>query len=317
MPEPLRSVVSPINRVLDAVPGAELVAPGIVRLPGQTSLRELTAASFLVAGDPPLLVDAGMTRPVAEALQALRLPLRLHLTHMHLDHRLHEPLFRSGPISAPAVEADALVDWDAWLDAGGFEGPLRAEVDAWRRRRLPGDLTGEVAGLVDGDSLTGLEFTTVFRLLPGHTAGHSGLEWPDLGAMLVTDYDMEPFGPWYANRTSDLEAYERTLRALMGRSDVTTWITSHRRGVLDPDAFLAGARRYLDMIEDRSARLHDWLIEPAASADLAFRGLCYPEAMLRDSAFLRAFEQRMIDLHLQRLAQSGAAVCDEGQWRRS
>lgn len=317
MPEPLRAVMSLSNRVVEAVPGASLVAPGIVHLPGQTSLRELTAASFLVAGDPPLLVDAGMTRPVAEALRSLRLPLRLHLTHMHLDHRLHESWFRHGPISAPAIEAEALVDWDAWLDAGGFDGPLRAEVDAWRRHRLPGDLTRDVQGLKDGDHLTKLEHPALFRLLPGHTAGHSGLEWPELGAMLVTDYDMEPFGPWYANRTSDLDAYEATLRALMARDDVTTWITSHRRGVLDPEAFRTGGRRYLEMIEARTDQLHDWLVEPATATDLAYGGLCYPAAMLRDSAFLRAFEQRMIDLHLQRLAQAGAAVCEQGQWRRT
>lgn len=316
MPEPLRQVRPLADRVVDAVPGARLVAPGIVHLPGQTSLRELSAASLLLVGDPPLLVDAGMTRPVAEALRDLRLPLRLHLTHMHLDHRIHEAWFRHGPATAPAVEADALSDWEVWLDAGGFDGSLRAEVDAWRRRRLPGDPPAGLQGLADGDALPALDAPAVLRLLPGHTAGHSGLEWPALSAMLVTDYDMEPFGPWYANRTSDLDAYESTLRALLQRGDVTTWITSHRRGVLDAEAFREGALRYLAMIEERTARLLEWIREPVPAADLSFRGLCYPAAMLRDSAFLRAFEQRMLELHLQRLAGAGAAICEDGRWRR-
>lgn len=305
-------------RVVDAVPGAFEVLPGIVYLPGQTSLRELTAGSLLLEGERPLLVDAGMSRPVAEALRALDLPVRLHLTHMHLDHRLHEPWFLPPRVSAPAVEAEAIRDWDHWLSLGGFDGPLRTEMDLWRKGKVGDGPRPAVDGFVEGDALAGVDVPAVVRMLPGHTEGHSGIEWPGMATMLVTDYDMEPFGPWYANTTSDLEAYERTLRDLLERTDIERWITSHRRGVLGAEAFAEGARRYLAMLEERSARILDWLAEaPARIEDLAVRGLCYPEGMLRGGALFRAFEGRMIHLHLERLAGLGLATREGDLWRRS
>lgn len=305
-------------RVVDAVPGAFEVLPGIVYLPGQTSQQELAAGALLLEGEQPLLVDAGMARPVAEALRGLALRLRLHLTHMHLDHRLHEAWFLPPRVSAPAVEAEAIRDWDHWLDLGGFDGPLRAEMDLWRKSKVGDGPRPLVDGVVEGDALAGVEVPAVVRMLPGHTEGHSGIEWPGVATMLVTDYDLEPFGPWYANITSDLEAYERTLRGLLERTDIERWITSHRRGVLDAEAFHEGGRRYLAMIEERSARILDWLaVAPARIEELAVRGLCYPERMLRSGPMFRAFEGRMIQLHLERLEGLGLAGREGDLWRRS
>lgn len=315
MPEALRAFdagepagSAAFRTILREVPGAEWLAPGLLRLPGLTSVRLLAASSLVIDGEPPLLVDAGMAPAVAAALRDLKLPLRLHLTHMHLDHRLHESWFAGERISAPAAEARELVDWEAWWQAGGFDPSMRELVDAWRRSWIPDGPRPAVDALEDGDVLPDLVHETRLCMLPGHTAGHSGLWLPGPRIMVVTDYDMERFGPWYGNASSDLDAYTRTLREQMADDGVELFVTLHRRAALSPELFRREGQRYLDQIAARDGRLLEWLRESRQGLDLetlSRRGLIYPRRGLERNPMLVPFERRMIELHMQGLAAQG------------
>lgn len=310
-------MASTLATALRQVPGARQVLQGIWLLEGETSRDLMASSSLLLEGREPVLVDAGMRPQTAAALRDTGVVARLHLTHKHLDHRRHQAWFDHVPVSGPALEVAALTSWDAWLTASGLEGSLAAGVLSWIEslqtiRQLP-----QVVGLVDGEPLPpGADFPVIFIALPGHTRGHSGLWFPEQKAMLVTDYDMEKFGPWYANATSDLDAYEASLRSLMARTDIAWFITSHGRGVLGPQAFRQEAARYLTIIANRTRTVVERLrAGPATAAALAAPGLAYPRRLLARNPLFAAFDTRHVELHLQRLAREGRAqLRDDGRW---
>ncbi len=295
------------------------VVPDVWLLPGDSNRRGMIfASSLLLDGPQPLLVDAGMLRPTAEALRDTRLVQRLHLTHLHMDHRIHQDWFVTDQVTCPDVEADAIRDWGAFGEACGFPKQMVDMVFASKSDRLPfvADVIPHVTGVADGHILTygGGDAEVVF--LPGHTNGHSGLLFAEQRTMLVTDYDMEPFGPWYANPISDLEQYESTLRSLMARNDVDRFITSHRRGVLDRDAFLDGAQRYLDIIDQREARIAELVHAkgPVELDELTGQGIYYRAERVAKDPILGIFERNMNRMHLQRLASAREIQQQDQLW---
>lgn len=301
------------NQRLAEVPGARHVLDGVWWFPGEKHKGHIASASILVEAEVPLLVDAGMAGKTAEGLRDARIVPRLHLTHMHVDHRIHQCWFQRDQVTVPSVEIPAFQDWGTWLEWCGFPTSMGDTfVEAIQARYAVSTLR-EPVGVEEGANLNPGGMDVRFLPLPGHTNGHSGIYIPEHRAALVTDYDMLPFGPWYGNPISDLDAYEATLRQLLARDDIDWFITSHEAGTLDRDTFAEEAQRYLRMMEERSDRLWAWLREhaPMAVADMVGHGLIYPQRALARNPLFERFEGRMIELHLGRI---GAVRIDGERW---
>lgn len=316
----MNSVVVPVklktlSSQLAAITGARELFPDLWLLPGVTDASDLAASSLLFLQSQPLLVDAGMRADVALALRELGIVKRLHLTHMHLDHRSRQSYFVGESVTCPELERPAFVDWDSFLSYSGFKTVAGFDFHAWRARRFNVDLVPEVVGLKDGQAIAS-EQPAYLLALPGHTQGHSGLWLPHLKAALVTDYDMEPFGPWYGNPISDLDAYERTLRQLLERPDIDWFITSHQRGMLDRESFHGEAERYLRLIAERSEKIYNLLTthQPKSLRELVGQGVFYSRSAYAKNPVFAVFENRMTLLHLQRLEQAGQVCQTADGW---
>lgn len=140
--------------------------------------------------------------------------------------------------------------------------------------------------------------------MPGHTAGHCVLLVEPEGVAFIGDIDLTGFGPYYADATSNLGDFRRTL-ARLPEIPARVWVTSHHRGVYtDRERFIEHLAAYAAKLDEREERLLSWLREKPATLDaLVERRLLYPAH--RNDAWVDEAETRTIRQHLEELIDDG------------
>jgi len=135
---------------------------------------------------------------------------------------------------------------------------------------------------------------------PGHTEGHCVFYFPQEKILFTADLDLTRVGPYYADRTSDIEKTIRSLELLKGVK-AETYLTAHGKGIYEGDP--AVIDRYLKIIFDREERLIDFLLRGPKTLDqITSEGVIYG----KNPAFLGPWdltisERMMIVKHLDRL----------------
>lgn len=293
--------MSALSHFLAARPNVRRVAPELYLILGGKGER-LISHSLLLLDSCPLLIDAGMNLEDARTLSELKIVQRLHFTHMHLDHRVHQNLFPTGEVTVPAPEVKAFHSFMHWFLLSGLPEEHQPAFIRWRKENTFCSEIPYAKGCDEGDLLSQDIIAQVIHL-PGHTVGHSGVIFPEHRAVLISDYDFQPFGPWYGNRSSSLADYRRSLLRLMDLNNIEYYITSHGEGILTPERFHEGAKRYLQLLEQRSEKIIEAIrMEPGLrTEELVGRGIFYPPRALSRTPVLWYFEKRMIELHLEEL----------------
>jgi glyoxylase-like metal-dependent hydrolase (beta-lactamase superfamily II) len=139
---------------------------------------------------------------------------------------------------------------------------------------------------------------------PGHTEGHCGFYFPQEKILFTADLDLTRVGPYYADRTSDIEKTIRSLERIK-TYPAEIFLTAHGKGIYEGDP--AHIDRYLSMIFSREERLIDFLRQGAKSLEeITAEGIIYG----KNPAFLGAWdltisERMMIAKHLARLIRLG------------
>lgn len=135
---------------------------------------------------------------------------------------------------------------------------------------------------------------------PGHTEGHCVFYFPQEKILFTADLDLTRVGPYYADRTSDIEKTIRSLKRIK-TCPAEIYLTAHGKGIYGGDP--AHIDRYLSMIFSREERLIDFLRQGAKSLEeITAEGIIYG----KNPAFLGAWdltisERMMIAKHLDRL----------------
>lgn len=287
------------------------IAPDLYLIPGEKGSR-LVSNSLLILDPLPLLVDAGMNRNDASALSALGVIERLHFTHMHIDHRLHTFLFSPREVTVPEKEIQTFRSLTHWMELSGLPESALNELKGFQQGVFFSEDKTHLDGLMEGDPLP-TEISARFIELPGHTIGHSGILFPDLSVLLITDYDFGSFGPWYGNRSSDLNSYRESLKKILAIAGVELYITSHGKGVLTRQELEREAEKSLKRIEERSSRILEEIRKtPGITVEeIVGKGIVYPPRVLPRRTILWYFERRMIELHMEELIRSGLCRNDE------
>jgi glyoxylase-like metal-dependent hydrolase (beta-lactamase superfamily II) len=139
---------------------------------------------------------------------------------------------------------------------------------------------------------------------PGHTEGHCVFYFPQEKILFTADLDLTRVGPYYADRTSDIEKTIRSLERMKGIK-AETYLTAHGKGIFKGDP--AYIDRYLGIIFEREDRLIDFLRRgPKTLEQITAEGIIYG----KNPAFLGAWdltisEKMMIVKHLDRLIRRG------------
>ena len=127
------------------------------------------------------------------------------------------------------------------------------------------------------------------------------------------DYDLTRFGPWYGDRDGSIEGTIESVRRLQ-QVPAKVWLTSHEDGCFEGDATEV-FDRYLAVIDEREAKLLDFLSRPRSFDDIVAACLVYRKPR-EPKAFFEWGEGAIMGKHLERLLGGGAIALENGRYRR-
>ena len=267
--------------------------------------------SVLVDDRVRLVIDAASDPEKLHAFKNQGRVDSLITSHAHEDHLVYNSLFPESRFLAHSADARHFEDVKSLVDCYGDMSPQDfqkwcdfMETTCHYVPRKVDEFLSDGLVLTLGDTRLEVVHT------PGHTEGHCAFYFPGEKILFTADLDLTRAGPYYADRTSDIEKTIRSLERLKG-IQAETYLTAHGRGVYEGDP--AYIERYLRIIHAREERLLEFLQkEPGNLPEIVAEGLIYG----KNPAFLGEWdltisERMMIGKHLDRLIRSNR-VCKEG-----
>jgi glyoxylase-like metal-dependent hydrolase (beta-lactamase superfamily II) len=281
-------------------------------IPGENNGKYPFCHSIYIEG-PGILIDPASNRQRLRELKKKPGVNTIWLSHYHEDHFMHLDLFDDLPLMVSREDALPLSDIERFLDAYGVEAGAR---DEWRS--LVTDVfhfhpRKPFAFLPVGSSLSFGSVQVDILPAPGHTPGSVALHFPKHGILFLADYDLTPFGPWYGDVASSIDATISTV-TMLERMPASTWLTSHEQGVFEsPPGPLW--QSYLDVIHEREAKLLTLLDKPCSIQDVVNAWIVYRKPR-EPLSFYTFTEKALMTKHLERLTHQGVVKHDDGRYVR-
>ena len=226
------------------------------------------------------------------------------VSHYHEDHQKYLTYFPDELLWVPAVETKAFASLAGVLDLMGVEDPdylaywHKTMVAEFHFRPRP-----QVKTFADGTEFTFGRTRLQVLHTPGHTPGHSCFYFPQESILYLADIDLTSFGPWYGDRTSDLEALLDSLQRLR-EIPARLYLTAHGQGLFSAEEGRQALQRFRQVIFDREAELLRMLQRPQSLSELVRRRLIYRKP-LEPKFVYDHIERQMISKHLERLLKIG------------
>lgn len=249
------------------------------------------------------LIDTGAGQKTLKQLKQSGIDLVLN-THYHRDHTIGNSIFAESKILIHRLDYPPLVDETARdFYTGFFEwesivGSPRSALNTGAKSAAQ-FIPTPVNGFFNEDELIHFgRLTAKVIHLPGHTPGHCGFYFEKLGLIFAGDIDLTRLGPWYGDYTSNLDDLIDSIVKLKDM-DTVVYCSSHRRPVTR--GIKEEIESYMDIIHDRETRLRRLLKEPQSLDELTGKGIIFPDY---GSAYLRFWERRMIEKHLDRMVRN-------------
>ena len=285
----------------------------IIFLAGEHGARFPDGSCIFIDDEVPTVVDPATRRADLESIESgngVRLVIN---THYHVDHTRFSSLFPNAELAAHPLDAPAIGSLEVMAHMVGIEDkpwlPMWESVMTEQWNYTPLEVTRPVE---DGDEVSLGANTVRFIHVPGHTPGNMCLHFLEKNAVYLADIDLTPFGPWYGNRYSDIDAFLDSIeRVKTIRAD--TWYTAHGEGVIEGD-IADRLDAFAAVIADRESRILAFLDQPRTLADIVDEAIVYGKRWDPPEMF-DYFEGTMVSKHLARLERSGKALCADGVWR--
>ena len=228
-------------------------------------------------------------------------------THYHEDHVAYNYLFPEAEVWAHSADRVGLSSVEGYFRMGIEMPPGMRE--QWNR--ILADRFHYLGWtpsrfIEDGEEL--LLGGTRVRVVhaPGHTPGQVCLHFPDQELLYLADLDMSRFGPWYGDKTSDIDALMQSIKKVR-EIDARWYVPSHEGPVFEDIGDLADA--YIRVVEKREQRVLENLAEPASLEELASRWIIYKKPRAPEEFFMPS-ERAMLGKHLERLVGRGMVVLE-------
>lgn len=264
--------------------------------------REFVFSNSIVIHDKPaIVVDPSANFSYFESLAARKRIDWVVNTHYHGDHRSLNPLFRGLPLLCHEADAPAIASYETY-ERFSDRDPQSAYA-VWRKEIFHNiGIKEELVSHTfrDGDRVTLQEGEVVWVHLPGHTPGHTGLYFPHISCLYISDIDLTPYGPWYANEVSDVDQFIASIEKIRSIS-VDHYVTSHGERIYNPEQFAEKLDRFAAHFSDRDEKILEKLHErPRSLSELCDRGIIYRKQSTLTDPLKAYFEQQMIRKHLDR-----------------
>ena len=221
-------------------------------------------------------------------------------SHAHEDHLSFNYLFPQSKFCVHPFDAPHFENVESLINSYGDAS--EEEKKKWRKF-LENDChyTPRRADLFLSDGMVMAFGEVRMKVIhtPGHTRGHCAFYFIEQRILFTADLDLTKAGPYYGDRTSDIDETIRSLERLK-TFEVETFLTAHGKGVLEGDPEYIN--RYLEVIFLREEKLIDLLSEGAKTLDQVVQeGIIYGNKPPIGPWDLTLSERAMILKHLSRL----------------
>lgn len=271
--------------------------------------------SILIHDSKLTVVDPSANFSFLEPLAARKQVAQVINTHYHVDHRSLNSLFRQHaiylchPLDEPYMSIENYLKSAEAEKASGYVDWLRgifASLDLRNPYFHPS---------LEDKTLVPLEDNEVQVIhLPGHTPGHIGLFFHDIDLLFVSDVDLTPLGPWYANIPSSIEDFLTSLERLKNFS-CQYYVSSHGARVYDREQFLKKLARFREAFDLREEKLLETLKDhPQSLEELSQVGIIYKKLHLEKDSLKAAFEKQMLAKHLKISEEKGQIKREGKKW---
>ncbi len=259
--------------------------------------------SIVVHESDMLVVDPSANFSFFEKLAAQNKVGHVLNTHYHIDHRSLNHLFQNAHFMCHELDKQAILSFDNYLKYA--DQNQDSSYVMWLKGIFSSlEIQKEVIHktLKDGDTLPTQSIKIKVLHLPGHTPGHIGLLFEELSTLYISDIDLTPMGPWYANVSSDIDQFLKSIEKIRNLK-VDYYISSHGERVYEPEKFLEKLDRFTQAFEKRDEKILEVLQAGSKNLDeLSQIGIIYKSSHLADP--LKAcFERQMLQKHLARLVE--------------
>lgn len=267
----------------------------------RNSKEFLFSNSILVHGDKPVIIDPSASFTYIEQLAKAHYVRTVLNTHRHGDHRSLNQLFKGVVFAAHEADSPSISDYATYARESDRE--VNSYYANWTRDVFqkykivdcPVSLRLKEGDVID----TGSERIRILHI-PGHTPGHIALFFEKADLLFTSDIDLTPYGPWYANVVSDIDAFKKSV-ARMRDFECRWYVPSHGERVYDREKFLEKIDRFAAAFHEREDKILALLRNESMEIDrLCSTGIVYRQASLIDP--LKAYFQfQMVEKHLEDL----------------
>jgi glyoxylase-like metal-dependent hydrolase (beta-lactamase superfamily II) len=209
--------------------------------------------SVLIDDRARVVIDASSDRDKLQRFKDQGPVDYLITSHAHEDHFIFNYLFPQSQFCVHPFDAPHFESIESLIDSYG--DMAKEDQEKWRTF-LQNDCCylARRADLLlnDGMVMDLGEVKMEVIHTPGHTRGHCAFYFINEKMMFTADLDLTKAGPYYGDRTSDIDETIRSLERLK-TFEVETYLTAHGKGILEGDS--GHIDRYLEVIFLREEKL--------------------------------------------------------------
>ena len=277
----------------------------------RNSKEFLFANSIYIKGSTSYIVDPSATFTYIESLAMSHAVDVVLNTHYHGDHRSLNGLFKNAvyaahELDAPAIRDNITYEKCADTDLNSFYTEWRKQV--FKQYRI---VDCPVSVLYQGGEVlsTGDEEIELVHI-PGHTPGHLALHFKNINTLFVSDIDLTPYGPWYANVSSNINDFISSVEKIK-KIQADYYVTSHGERIYEPEKFHEKLDRFYRHFFDREEKILEFLSAgPKKIEDLLLEGIVYRRQALVDP-LKYYFQWKMIEKHLDKLLLENKIIVED------
>ncbi len=278
--------------------------------------KEFFFSNSIVIHEPEVLVvDPSANFSYFEKIASQNKVRTVLNTHYHIDHRSLNHLFmRHAQFICHELDKPAILSFDNYLRYADTNQD--SSYVMWLKGIFSSlEIQQQIIHQTVKDSellpVSGIDVEVIH--IPGHTPGHIGLHFKNLGILYISDIDLTPTGPWYANLSSDIDQFLASIKRIKNiKADY--YITSHGERIYEPEKFLDKIERFENAFKKRDEKILETLQSGSKNLEeLSQIGIIFKTSQLGDP--LKAcLERQMIEKHLERLSKQGKIQSSENHY---
>lgn len=265
--------------------------------------------TILIEDDACCIIDTSVTEDALHYLRSKHIDLIIS-THYHVDHNRYNSHFPQAKIMAHEADFPYLSSRERFISTVGSQYvgvdlSRYLTLDQWGYEFREPHETMSDGRIID---LGHTRFEVLH--LPGHTLGHCGFLFPDLGLVFSTDIDLDRFGPWYGNAVCNVSDFIDSIDRVINLKPEML-ITSHASGPITSN-IQGRLTRYRDEIFRREQEVINAIYRGKHTLwEIVDENIIYRKFHLPQ---WRYFEWFMIRQHVQRLIKLGKVFADNDRY---